>query len=155
MGDHFYCYYFCLPCIFFQSPVLPGLQLASCRCNLAAPCPVPLSFHSWISVSLLRFFRLSRRIEWSVAYTGGQLEHVKHLCMGASHSCASLSLSLALAPWIRVLNRGCALTSLSHTLLSVRRTPRQFLPYVFFFLIKVNGEWKMEWRATRKLVINR
>lgn len=117
-----------LPASFFQPPVLRGLQLASCRCNLTAPCPVllfPLPGFCFFA----GLFKLSCRIEQLVAHKGGQLEHVEHLCTGSSHSSASLSLSLARAPWIRVLKGGCVRKPLSYALCSVEPTLRQFIPH--------------------------
>lgn len=95
------CYYFRFIwpfCIFFQPQLLPGLQLASGTYNLTVPCPMPLSSHCSISVSLLWFFRLSCRIEQPAARRGGHFEYVKHLCTGPTHFPASLLLFLALLP---------------------------------------------------------
>lgn len=138
--------------LFSSHQFFAGSLQASCRCNLTAPCPVllfPLPGFCFFA----GLFKLSCRIEQLVAHKGGQLEHVEHLCTGSSHSSASLSLSLARAPWIRVLKGGCVLKPLSYALCSVEPTLRQFIPH--FLKIKVNGEWKAEWRATRKLVTNR
>lgn len=116
----------------FQPQLLPGLQLASGRCNLTVPYPMPLSSHSSVSVSLLWFFRLSCRIEQPVARGGGHFEHVKHLCTGPSYFPASLLLFLALASRISILDRVCTLKPSSYALLSVAPRLRQFIAYLFF-----------------------
>lgn len=114
----------CPACICFQPLVLPGLQLASCSLTVP-PCPL-LGF--W-------FLRPSCRIEQLVVHRGGQLEHVRHFCKALSTPLLHFPCpSLALAPWVRVLNRVFALKRLSDALLSVEPTLTPFIPCLFIFL---------------------
>lgn len=110
--------------------------------NSATLCPL-LGFWS---------FRLSCGIEQLVVHRGGQLEHVRHFCKALPNSSASLALSLALAPWVRVLNRVFALKRLSYALLSVKPTLTPFIPcLLFFYRSKKSGEQLKSYKKGRSI----
>ena len=91
-----------------QSPVLPGLQLASCRCTLTEPCPMPFP-------PIPEFLFLYDSSGCSVGLSNELPVGVANLSTSSIFVWAllvSLSLSFALLPWITVLNRVCALKAL-------------------------------------------